>query len=137
MIVQELQSNLYSNSFFQNEFIFYFVYYFSILLVNLVSYLYIFVKFYKVMCYSKMTFEWLPMLNPYTWPFSFFQGLTNPYFAFWSKIFPSVRFENSSIEISGIIALEALNSVLYFCVRVTQKLIILLEELEKILNTQF
>jgi hypothetical protein len=29
-----------------------------ILLLNLISYLYVFLKFYKVLCYSKLTFEW-------------------------------------------------------------------------------
>lgn len=108
----------------------------SVFLLNIVSYLYIFVKFYKVLCYSKMTFEWLPMLNPYTWPFSFFQALTMPYFLFWSRIFPSIRFENSSLEISGVVALESLNSIIYFCVRFTNSLIETLEQTEQILNLE-
>jgi hypothetical protein len=133
MVLQEVQNTLNSNFFFQNRILIQLVYYLSILLVNLISYLYIFVKFYKVLCYSKMTFEWLPMINPYLWPFSFFQILTKPYFAFWAKIFPNVKFENSSIEISGIIALEALNSLLYFCVRSAQYFLVLLEQTEKFL----
>jgi len=104
---------------------------FSVFLINGVSYFYIFIKFYKVLCYSKMTFEWLPMINPYVWPFSFFQVLTGPYFSFWAKVFPSLRLENSSLEVSGIVALEALNSLLYFCVRATHGLIAILEEVEK------
>ena len=103
-----------------------------VFLLNTVSYLYIFIKFYKVLCYSKMTFEWLPMINPYVWPFSIFHVLTGPYFAFWSKILPTIKFERSSVEISGIIALESLNSLIYFCVKATNQLIIFLEELEKI-----
>ncbi len=103
----------------------------AVFLLNAVSYLYIFIKFYKVLCYSKMTFEWLPMINPYVWPFSIFHVLTGPYFAFWSKILPTIKFERSSVEISGIIALESLNSLIYFCVKATNQLIVLLEELEK------
>jgi tellurite resistance protein TehA-like permease len=83
-----------------------------------------------------MTFEWLPIINPYRWPFSFFQILTEPYFAFWAKIFPSVRFENSSVEISAIVGLEALNSLIYFCVRLTNILIVLLEETEKHISSE-
>lgn len=120
---------------FQNEFSIQIIHHLSIFLINAVSYLYIFVKFYKVLCYSKMTFDWLPMINPYVWPFSIFQVLTSPYFLFWSRVFPNVRFENSSLEISGIIALEALNSLVYFCVRLTHFLIIILEDLEKYLLT--
>jgi hypothetical protein len=131
MIIPDLQNELNSNFFFQNEFRIQFTHYFAILLINLVAYLYIFVKFYKVMCYSKMTFEWLPMINPYEWPFCWFQEFTQPYFFFWSQVFPSVRFKNSSIEVSGILALEGLNSVIYLCTRSTQSLISLLEETEK------
>ena len=104
----------------------------AVFLLNAVSYLYIFIKFYKVLCYSKMTFEWLPMINPYVWPFSIFHVLTGPYFAFWSKILPTIKFERSSVEISGIIALESLNSLIYFCVKATNQLLFVLEELEKI-----
>ena len=82
-----------------------------------------------------MTFEWLPMINPYVWPFSIFQVLTGPYFRFWSRIFPSIRFETTSLEISGVVALESLNSLIYFCVRTTNYLIEYLEELEKSLET--
>jgi hypothetical protein len=116
---------------YKNPFTIQLLHYFSIFLLNIVSYLYIFVKFYKVLCYSKMTFEWLPMINPYIWPFSIFQVLTTPYFSFWSRIFPSVRFESSSLEISGVVALESLNSLIYFCVRFTNSLIEILEETEK------
>ena len=108
----------------------------SVFLLNAVSYLYIMVKFYKVLCYSKMTFEWLPMINPYVWPFSVFQVLTGPYFAFWSRVLPSIKFERSSVEISGIIALESLNSLIYFCVKFTNMLILILEETEKTLAGQ-
>jgi len=82
-----------------------------------------------------MTFEWLPMINPYVWPFSVFQVLTGPYFAFWSKILPSIKLDKSSVEISGIIALEALNSLIYFCVRFTNILLAILEESDGTLNS--
>lgn len=109
----------------------YFIRSFSIFLLNMTSYFYIFLKFYKVLCYSKMTFEWLPMINPYIWPFSVFQVLTGPYFSFWSKILPSIKLDKSSVEISGIVALEVLNSLTYFCIKITNMLIVILEEMEK------
>jgi len=125
------QFDLYS--FYKNEFVLQTLQTISIFLLNLVAYLYLFLKFYKVLCYSKMTFEWLPMINPYVWPFSVFQVLTTPYFLFWSKIFPSIRFETSSIEISGVIALESLNSLIYFCVRLTNFLVTFLQQLDALL----
>ena len=104
---------------------------FSIFLLNVISYLYIFLKFYKILCYSKMTFDWLPMINPYIWPFSFFQLLTGPYFSFWSRILPNLKLEKSSIEISGIIALEALNAFIYFSVRFANFLLVIIEQNNK------
>jgi hypothetical protein len=107
----------------------------SVFLLNAVSYSYIFLKFFKVLCYSKMTFEWLPMINPYVWPFSVFNVLTGPYFGFWARVLPSIKMERTSVEISGIIAIEALNSIVFFCMQATNYLIAILEELEeKILN---
>jgi uncharacterized protein YggT (Ycf19 family) len=103
----------------------------GILLVNFISYLYIAVKFFKVLCYAKLTCEWFPMLNPYNWPFSFLQTITNPYFKFWSKVLPSLKFKKSSVEISGIIALEALNAIIYFCVRSVNLLVLSLEQMDK------
>ena len=130
-------NNLTSNvtPFFTNELSISFLHYSCIILVNLIAYFYVLVKFFKVMCYSKMTFEWLPMINPYVWPFSVFHVLTGPYFALWARILPSIKFEKSSVEISGIIALESLNSFIYFCVRTVNFLIGFLEQLEKTIET--
>jgi uncharacterized protein YggT (Ycf19 family) len=111
-------------------------YFAYIFLINVLSYLYILIKFYKVLCYSKITFEWLPMINPYDWPFSFFQAVTNPYFAFWAKILPSLKFEKSSLEISSIVGLEALNAAIYFCVRLVNGLVVLLKEIEILLSQE-
>ena len=121
---------------FTNQVSISFLHYFCIVLVNIIAYLYVLVKFFKVMCYSKMTFEWLPMINPYIWPFSIFQVLTGPYFRLWSKILPTVKFEISSLEVSGIIALEAINSCTFFLVKLTNTLIQILEQTEKYLVTQ-
>jgi hypothetical protein len=73
------------------------------------------------------------MINPYIWPFSLFNVLTDPYFRFWAKILPNIKLDSSSVQISGIIALEALNSLIYFCVRVAQSLIVILENTEKLI----
>jgi hypothetical protein len=71
------------------------------------------------------------MLNPYKWPFSLFTEITAPYFKFWSTIFPTLRFQNSSLEISAIVALETLNSLIYFFVRAGNSLVHILQDLEK------
>ncbi len=106
----------------------------AVIMLNIVSYLYIFSKIFKVMCYSKLTFEWLPLINPYVWPFSLFNAITNPYFRMWSQILPPIKFEKTSVEISAIIALEALNSVIYFLVRFSHVLVGILQETEQLLG---
>ena len=123
-----------TTSFFTNTISLSFIHYFCLILVNLIAYLYVVIKFFKVMCYSKMTFEWLPMINPYLWPFSVFQVLTGPYFRLWSKLLPTVKFEKSSLEVSGIIALEAINSCTFFLIKLTNMLVNILEQTEKYLN---
>ena len=133
MVDADFFNNLTSNltPFLKNEISVSFLHYFSQILVNVIAYIYVLVKFFKVLCYSKMTFEWLPVINPYIWPFSMFHVLTGPYFRFWSKILPTVKFEKSSLEVSGIIALEALNSCTFFLVKLTNMLIAILEQTEK------
>ena len=106
----------------------------AVIVLNIVSYLYTFAKIFKVMCYSKLTFEWLPLINPYVWPFSLFNAITNPYFRMWSQILPPIKFEKTSVEISAIIALEALNSVIYFLVRFSHVLVGILQETEQLLG---
>jgi hypothetical protein len=120
--------------FFKNKIFISIIHNISILLITFISYSYIIGKFFKVLCFSKMTFEWLPMINPYIWPFSFFKIITNPYFKFWSKILPSLKFEKSALDISGIIAIEALNTVVYLLVILSNRLLMFLEKTEQILR---
>ena len=106
---------------------------------NFFSILYTMIKFYKFLCYIQMTSAWFPLLNPYQWPLSALRIVTKPYFNFWRKILPSIRIKKSSMEISGIIALEALNVFVYFCVRVVNIIVILLIQLnlDRIALTNF
>jgi hypothetical protein len=106
----------------------------AVILLNITSYLYILTKIFKVMCYSKLTFEWLPLVNPYVWPFSLFNTITNPYFRMWSQILPPIKFEKTSIEVSAIIALEALNSLIYLLVRCSHILVAILQDTERLLG---
>jgi uncharacterized protein YggT (Ycf19 family) len=107
-----------------------FDYFFVIFLLNFFSWVYIFLKFFKLICYAKLTCEWFPLINPYEWPFCFFQQLTGPYFGFWSSLLPTLKFQKSSVDISAIIGLEALNAFIYFCVKFVSLLIIYLENTE-------
>ena len=92
---------------------------FSIFFLHILSLSYILLKIYKLLCYSKLTLEWLPLLNPYVWPYSVFHLITAPYFRFWSRILPPVKFNKTSFEISAIVALETLNTGLFFAMRLS------------------
>ena len=109
------------------------IHYLSIILINFISYAYVFAKLFKVLCFSKLTFDWLPMINPYIWPFSFFKLVTDPYFKIWAKILPSVKFEKRSVDISAIIALESLNTIVFLLVVLANEFLVILEETERVL----
>jgi uncharacterized protein YggT (Ycf19 family) len=105
-----------------------------IFILNILGYFYIITKFYRVICYAKMTFEWLPMINPYEWPVSFFLTLAEPYFLYWSKLLPNLKTSRSTIEISSIIALEGLNVAGIFTVKLTNLIVLTILESERILS---
>jgi len=91
-----------------SKFLFVFVYQ-IMLLSDLCGYLYIILKIYRILCYSKITFDQLPLLNPYKWPFSIFRVTANPYFRFWQNIVPQLKLGKFSYDISAILALEMLS----------------------------
>jgi len=73
------------------------------------GYLFIFLKTYRILCYSKITFDQLPLLNPYKWPLSIFRVAANPYFKFWQNRVPQLKLGKFSYDISVILALEMLS----------------------------
>ena len=91
------------------------VIYLLVFLANVTYYIVFFLKFYQILCFSKITFDGLPMINPYIWPFSIFRVLTQPYFAFWARILPSVKAGKYSFDISVVIGLEGLSTLIYLC----------------------
>jgi hypothetical protein len=95
---------------------------------NFIYYFLYLIKFYRILCFSKITFDGLPMINPYIWPFSFFRVLTQPYFSFWSKLLPSFKSGKSSFDISLILALEGISAIIYVLTQV--RLLMLIEASE-------
>ena len=81
-------------------------------LADAITYAYLLVKIYRVLCVSKITFEQFPRINPYVWPFSFIRMATKPYFKFWEKLMPTLKVGSGSFDISGIIGLEMLGTIL-------------------------
>lgn len=81
-------------------------------LLDILDIIYVFLKTYRVFCFTKLTLDQLPTLNPYVWPISIFRILTNPYFTFWSNILPNIKIGSSSFDISTLVAMEFINRVL-------------------------
>lgn len=96
---------------------------------NFLYYFLIFLKFYRVLCFSKITFDGLPMINPYIWPFSIFRILTKPYFKFWKKTFPNLQSGRGAFDVSLILALEVLSAIIYFLSQVRLFLLIFAADL--------
>jgi uncharacterized protein YggT (Ycf19 family) len=88
-------------------------------------------KLYKFLCYLKMTIEWFPMINPFSWPFSFIRNLTIPYFRWWSRVLPAIKFKKASIDISAIISLEALNAISHVCINLVNLLVLIMIEMKQ------
>lgn len=72
-----------------------------------------FLKLYRIICFTRLTFDQLPLFNPYKWPLAFVRILTNPYFRFWSKLLPNLKIGRVSYDISGIIGLEILATLIF------------------------
>jgi hypothetical protein len=88
---------------------------FFLILADFIAYFYLFLKIYRVLCFSKITFDQLPMLNPYKWPLSLIRVTTMPYFRFWGKVLPNLRFGKGAYDVSTILALEMLSCVISIC----------------------
>lgn len=85
---------------------------FFLLFADCIGCVYLFLKTYRVLCFSKLTFDQLPIFSPYKWPFSFLRVLTVPYFKLWSELLPNLKFGSGSYDISAIIGLEILNKLI-------------------------
>ena len=92
--------------------------YFLILFSDVIAFFYTILKIYSILCFSKITFDQLPILNPYKGPLSFFRIITKPYFKFWSDRLPNLKLGKVSYDVSAILGLEMLSSLIYLCVQV-------------------
>lgn len=89
-----------------------FLFYSLNFLANIFDYIYLCIKIYRILCFVKITFDQLPLYNPYKWPLSFIRVVTKSYLLFWGRFLPNLRLGNMTYEISTIIALELLGCLL-------------------------
>lgn len=86
-----------------------FLAYSFLLLSDLIAYCYTLLKVFRILCFSKITLDQLPLVNPYKWPLSFFRLVTQPYFKVWQKLLPTLKLGTGSYDISVIMGLEAIS----------------------------
>lgn len=79
-----------------------------LLAADVLAFCYIFLKIYRILCFVKLTFDQLPLFNPYYWPLSAVRILTTPYFRFCSNFLPPLRFGQYSYNASVLLSLELL-----------------------------
>ena len=89
----------------------------------LLPYIYLLLRCYKVLCYSRMTLYWLAAVKSELWPFSYFCFFTDYYFNFWRKIIPNYSIGRINIIFSSLIGLHALNAIIYFILELAKLLI--------------
>nr|AIM52782.1 putative protein Ycf19 [Ochromonas sp. CCMP1393] len=88
---------------------------FFLFLADFITYFHVILKVYRILCFSKITCDQMPLLNPYTWPFSMIRVSTAPYFRFWGKVLPNLKFGNGSYDVSAILGLEMLSGMISVC----------------------
>jgi hypothetical protein len=88
--------------------------YFLIFISDFCGFLFTFIKLYRILCFTRLTFDQLPVFNPYKWPLAFIRISTTPYLRLWSKLLPSLKIGKGSFNISGIIGVEFLSAVVFF-----------------------
>jgi hypothetical protein len=124
---------LYPN-FYENEYATFFAS-FLLILSDLTACVYTLLKIFRILCFSKVTFDQLPLLNPYKWPLSFFRVATKPYFQVWSRILPSLRLGKVSYDVSTILGLEILSSLIFLSVQLRALTFMEAQKILAVINT--
>lgn len=90
---------------------------FHFFLADFLSFFYILVKTYRMLCYCKLLMDQMPLFNPYIWPLSTIRIITNPYFNLFNKLLPNFTFGRYTFSISVLLCLEFLGAILSFILR--------------------
>lgn len=86
-------------------------------LADFLSFFYILIKTYRMLCYCKLVMDQMPLFNPYIWPLSTVRVITSPYFNFFNKLLPNFTFGRYTFSISILLCLEFLGAILSFLIR--------------------
>ena len=90
---------------------------FHFFLADFLSFFYILIKIYRMICYCKLLMDQMPLFNPYIWPLSTIRVITSPYFNIFHKLLPNFTFGRYTFNISILLSLEFLGAILSFIIR--------------------
>jgi hypothetical protein len=88
---------------------------FCMFAADFMNYLFLLLKTYRLILFTKIVFDQLPLFNPYEWPLSVVRITTRWYFRFWEKMVPTLKFKNGSMDISAPVALEFVTTLITSC----------------------
>ncbi len=83
--------------------------YIGLLVTDLLAFLYILLKIYKILVFTKIILNQLPLFNPYIWPISLIKKLTKPYFKFCRHTIPRIYVGKRKFDVSMVLGLEFLS----------------------------
>jgi len=109
-------------------------YFLNIFLVNLFegfrAFLFL-LKTFRFLCALQLFFSFLPMLNPYFFPFNVLKAITKPYFTLWRALIPRLRLKTRYLDISLFISFEVLSSIINFLTGLLTTLMLLIIALQR------
>lgn len=89
-----------------------------VFLSDVVAYGSLFVRLFRVLCLFDLTLSQMPLLNPYEWPFNISRILTEGYFKYWRFLLPTIKIGKHGYDISVIMSLEFLVTLITLCVNI-------------------
>ena len=96
---------------------------------EILTYIYVLAKIYRVLCFTKIIFDQLPLFNPYRWPLSFIRVVTKPYFDLWERLLPTLKFGKFAYDISGIVGIEFLSFLIASALKIRTLVLLFAEKL--------
>lgn len=69
------------------------------------------IRYYRLIVFTKIVLDQIPILNFYDWPYSIIRIICRPYTRFWARYLPKLKIGRSIVDISFYIGLEFLDQL--------------------------
>ena len=81
------------------------------ILPDLITICIILLRFYKLLYYTKIILDQVPMVSLHRWPFSFLRIICRPYTRLSKRLLPKIKIGETILDISNIVGVEVLNKL--------------------------